>query len=84
MRESVWASGDFDDKIRGTSPGYMEQYNSSIDGSKIHFTAQPLFFETTTEWAAALQEMQTGSNVDETLDKLASKIDRMMKDVGLA
>ena len=48
------------------------------------FTAQPLFFETTTEWAAALQEMQTGSNVDETLDKLASKIDRMMKDVGLA
>lgn len=84
VRESVWASGDFDDKIRGTSPGYMEQYNSSIDGSKIHFTAQPLFFETTTEWAAALQEMQTGSNVDETLDKLASKIDRMMKDVGLA
>ena len=84
VRESVWASGDFDDKIRGTSPGYMEQYNSSIDGSKIHFTAQPLFFETTTEWAAALQEMQTGSSVDETLDKLASKIDRMMKDVGLA
>jgi hypothetical protein len=28
--------------------------------------------------------MQTGSNVDETLDKLASKLDRMMKDVGLA
>jgi len=49
VRESVWASGDFDEKIRGTSPGYMEQYNSSTDGAKIHFTAQPLFFETTTE-----------------------------------
>ena len=84
VRESVWAAADFDAKVRGTSPGYMEQYNSSIGGSKIHFTAQPLFFETTTEWAAALQEMQTGANVDETLDKLAGKIDGMLKDVGLA
>ena len=84
VRSSVWASADFDAKVRGTSPGYMEQYESSIGGSEIKFTPQPLFFETTTEWAAALQEMQTGSNVDETLDKLASKIDGMMKDVGLA
>ena len=84
VRSSVWASGDFDAKVRGTSPGYMEQYESSIGGSEIKFTPQPLFFETTTEWAAALQEMQTGSNVDETLDKLAGKIDGMMKDVGLA
>ena len=31
--------------------GYLDQYDASAPGAKIYFTAQPLFFDVTTQWA---------------------------------
>jgi len=52
--------------------------------AKIHFTAQPLFFDLTTEWAATLQKMVASEvPVDEGLDQLAQSVDRQLKEAGL-
>jgi multiple sugar transport system substrate-binding protein len=59
-------------------------HDVSAPGAKIHFTAQPLFFDLTTEWAASLQKMVAGEvPVDEGLDQLADSVNRQLKDAGL-
>ncbi|MET4692067.1 ABC-type glycerol-3-phosphate transport system substrate-binding protein [Sinorhizobium fredii] len=59
-------------------------HDVSAPGAKIHFTAQPLFFDLTTEWAATLQKMVTKEvPVDEGLDKLAESINRQLAEAGL-
>ncbi len=50
---------------------------------KIQFTPQPLFFETTTEWAQALQDIYAGADAQERLDKLADSLTQQMKDAGI-
>ena len=65
-------------------PGYLEQHDVSAPGAKIYFTAQPLFFDLTTQWAATLQKMVAKEvPVDEGLDQLAANIDKQLKDAGL-
>src|SRR5207237_879967 len=54
VRTSVWKDSEFRDRIAKSYPGYLEQYDVSSPGAKIYFTAQPLFFDLTTEWAASL------------------------------
>ena len=62
----------------------MNQHDVSAPGAKIYFTAQPLFFDLTTEWAASLQKMVAGEvPVDEGLDQLAASVDAQLKDAGL-
>ncbi|MNF17694.1 hypothetical protein D3C80_2213560 [compost metagenome] len=59
-------------------------HDISAPGAKIHFTAQPLFFDVTTEWAATLQKMVAKQvPVDEGLDQLVESIDRQLKEAGL-
>jgi len=84
VRASVWKDSEFRDRISKAYPGYVEQYDVSAPGAKIYFTAQPLFFDLTTEWAASLQKMVAKEvSVDEGLDKLADSINRQLKQAGL-
>jgi multiple sugar transport system substrate-binding protein len=51
---------------------------------KIQFTPQPLFFETTTEWAATLQDIYSGTvGAQEGLDALVEKLTGMLKSAGI-
>ncbi|MFK5978726.1 MAG: extracellular solute-binding protein [Rhizobiaceae bacterium] len=84
VRKSVWADEMFRDRLDKSYPGYVEMHDISAPGAKIHFTAQPLFFDLTTEWAATLQKMVAKEvPVDEGLDQLAQSVDRQLKEAGL-
>jgi multiple sugar transport system substrate-binding protein len=59
-------------------------HDVSAPGAAIKFTAQPLFFDLTTEWAAMLQRMVAREvPVDEGLDMLAQSVDRQLAEAGL-
>lgn len=84
VRQSVWDDQEFKDRIAKGYPGYLEQYQASAPGSKIYFTPQPLFFNLTTEWAAALQKMVANEvPVDEGLDQLAESVNRQLRQAGI-
>jgi multiple sugar transport system substrate-binding protein len=82
-RQSVWDDAGFKAKM-ASSAGYLEQFQASAPGSKIYFTPQPLFFNVTTDWAAALQRMVANQvPVDEGLDQLVDSINKQMEQAGL-
>jgi multiple sugar transport system substrate-binding protein len=84
VRASVWKDEEFRARIARSYPGYLEQYEASAPGSKIYFTPQPLFFNLTTEWAAALQRMVAKEvPVDEGLDRLAESVNRQLRQAGV-
>ena len=84
VRSSVWADESFRKRLADSYPGYVEMHDVSAPGASIKFTAQPLFFDLTTEWAASLQKMVSKEvPVDEGLDQLADSVDRQLKDAGL-
>jgi len=83
IRQSVWDDPEFKTKI-GQYPGYLEQYAKTAPKAQIYFTPQPLFFNLTTDWAAALQRMVANEiPVDDGLDQLAATFDRQLKQAGL-
>ncbi len=83
IRTKVWQDPEFKDKI-SKYPGYLEQYTATAPKAQIYFTPQPMFFDLTTEWAAALQRMVAKEiPVDEGLDKLAASLDKQLKENGL-
>lgn len=81
-RTSVWESQEFLDKMKGQS-GYIETFQKTIDNTTILFTPQPYFFETTTEWAATLQDIVAGQygSVQEGMDTLKEKMDNSVRDI---
>lgn len=84
VRASVWKDQEFRSRIDKSYTGYVAQFDASSPGAKIYFTAQPLFFDVTTQWAETLQKMVAKEvPVDEGLDKLAASIDQQLKDAGL-
>jgi multiple sugar transport system substrate-binding protein len=84
VRASVWKDEVFRKRIDTAYPGYLNQHDVSAPGAKIYFTAQPLFFDLTTQWAETLQKMVAKEvAVDEGLDQLAAAIDQQLKDAGL-
>ena len=83
IRQSVWDDPEFKTKI-GQYPGYLEQYKATAPKAQIYFTPQPLFFNLTTDWAAALQRMVANEvPVNEGLDQLAASFDKQLKSSGL-
>jgi multiple sugar transport system substrate-binding protein len=63
---------------------YLETFNTiAANDMKIQFTPQPLFFETTTEWAQALQDIYAGADTQERLDKLVADLTEQLQDAGL-
>ena len=84
VRQSVWGDEMFRNRLNNSYPGYVEMHDVSAPGAKIHFTAQPLFFDLTTEWAAMLQNMVANAvPVDEGLEQLAQSVNRQLKEAGL-
>ena len=73
VRASIWENPDFQARLENFE-GYLEQYQNLIDGTGIHFTPQSRFFETTTEWAAALHEIYDGADAQVVLDDLAERL----------
>jgi multiple sugar transport system substrate-binding protein len=59
-------------KTLGGFPGYLETFEKVVDSTKIQFTPQTKFFETTEDWAVALQDIYAGQNPKSRMDQLAS------------
>ena len=84
VRQSVWDSDVFRARLNNSYPGYVEMHDISAPGAEIKFTAQPLFFDLTTEWAATLQRMVANEvPVDEGLDQLAKSMNDQLSEAGL-
>ncbi|WP_319560081.1 sugar ABC transporter substrate-binding protein [Marispirochaeta sp.] len=83
-RASVFESADFQN-VLDRSEGYGQAFQDSVDGTYIQFTPQPHFFETTTEWAATLQDIVSGkySTVEEGMDALKKKMDKIVSDISV-
>ena len=83
VRGAIWENPDFQAKM-AEQTDYLETYNAIVAGdTKIQFTPQPLFFETTTEWAQALQEIYAGADVQARLDELVRSLTRDLQDAGI-
>lgn len=69
-RKSVF-EGAFSQTL-GSYPGYLDTFQAVIDDTSIQFTPQKKFFDTTEEWAVALQRIYNGADAKATLDELAA------------
>jgi multiple sugar transport system substrate-binding protein len=80
VRASIWENPDFKAKM-SEQTNYLETFNTIMSNdAKIQFTPQPLFFETTTEWAQALQDIYGGANAKERLDELVESLTVQLQD----
>jgi multiple sugar transport system substrate-binding protein len=78
-RASVWENPDFQE-TRSPKNNYLETFNTLIASDmKVQLTPQPLFFETTSQWAQALQDIYAGADIQQRLDELASSISEQLK-----
>ena len=81
-RKSVAESPEYI-SIAGKSTGYLEALAADLPYATIQFTPQPFFFETTTEWAATLQDLVGGqiSSTEEGMKQLKQKLDMVVADI---
>ncbi|MGW0496345.1 extracellular solute-binding protein [Streptomyces sp. NPDC003007] len=73
VRKSVADDAAYKDKMRHL-PGFLETFETVVDQTKIQFTPQAQFFDATTSWAAALQEIYGGQGAQSVLDGLADDL----------
>src|SRR5215203_4946285 len=73
VRKSIAEDPAFKD-VMARNENYIETFNQLIDSTAIQFTPQPKFFDTTTSWAATLQEIYRGADAKGALDSLASDL----------
>jgi len=74
VRASVLQTGAFRTSL-SAFPGYLETLEKVIDSTKIQFTPQKKFFETTEDWAVALQDIYSGQDAKTRLDALAKSLE---------
>jgi multiple sugar transport system substrate-binding protein len=74
VRASIVADPAFVDRM-APQKNFLETFNAVIEETKILFTPQPAFFEATTLWAEALQDIYGGADAQETLDELVEEIE---------
>jgi len=83
VRASIWENEDFQAKM-AEQTDFLETFNTIMaNDAKIQFTPQPLFFETTTEWAQALQDIYAGSDAQTRLDELVASLTFQLQDAGI-
>jgi multiple sugar transport system substrate-binding protein len=83
VRQSIWENEDFQAKM-AEQTNYLETFNTIMSNdAKIQFTPQPLFFETTTEWAQALQDIYAGADTQQRLDELVESLTIQLEDAGI-
>jgi multiple sugar transport system substrate-binding protein len=73
VRKSIAEDPAFKD-VMARNENYIETFNQLIDSTGIQFTPQAKFFDTTTSWAATLQEIYRGADAKGALDSLASDL----------
>ncbi|MGW0962081.1 ABC transporter substrate-binding protein [Streptomyces gelaticus] len=73
VRKSVGQDAAYKDKMRAV-PGFIETFETVVDETRIQFTPQEQFFDATTSWAAALQEIYGGKNASSVLNGLAGDL----------
>ena len=73
VRKSIAEDPAFKDRM-AKNKNYLDTFNQVIDSTAIQFTPQPKFFDTTTSWAATLQDIYRGEDAKGALDKLASDL----------
>ncbi len=82
-RASTWADADFKKKLESV-PTFVEAFNKYIGATSIKFTPQPYFFETTTDWAAALQKIVIdNADPEATMKELAAGINEKTSKIKL-
>ncbi|MGO9312193.1 MAG: ABC transporter substrate-binding protein [Syntrophobacteraceae bacterium] len=81
-RKSVFESAEFQKKIQDFD-GYAQAFKDTVEGMGVYFMPQSHYIETTTEWAACLQDIVTGkySSTKEGLDILKAKQDKIVADI---
>ena len=81
-RKTVFEDASFQ-QVLSKSEGYADAFKAQIDGTGIQFTPQPHFFETTTDWAATLQDLVGGKykSTQEAMDALKKSMDKAVDDV---
>jgi multiple sugar transport system substrate-binding protein len=83
VRASIWENEDFQAKM-AEQTDFLETFNTIMaNDAQIQFTPQPLFFETTTEWAQALQDIYAGSDTQTRLDELVASLTFQLQDAGI-
>lgn len=79
VRASVWENPEFQE-TRSPESTYLETFNTLIASDmKVQFTPQPLFFETTSQWAKALQDIDAGADIQQRLDELVRSISEQLQ-----
>lgn len=76
VRQSVF-DGTFKNTL-GDFPGYLDAFEKVIGESKILFTPQTKFLETTEDWAVAVQQIYGGADAKSTLDALAQSVTKKL------
>ncbi|MQA03718.1 MAG: extracellular solute-binding protein [Streptosporangiales bacterium] len=74
VRKSVAESGGYRKRLSAATD-FIDTFDQVIDQTKIQFTPQKNFFDATTSWAGALQQIYGGADAKSTLDKLAGSLD---------
>ncbi|PKM83084.1 MAG: sugar ABC transporter substrate-binding protein [Firmicutes bacterium HGW-Firmicutes-14] len=83
IRKSVWENPDFKKRLEGFD-NYYQTYQEIIGGANIYYTPEPLFFETTTLWSEALQQVYLGQKTaQQALDGVAEELSKRLKEQGL-
>jgi multiple sugar transport system substrate-binding protein len=84
VRKSVFNSPAYQARL-AQHVGYSATFKKQAPLSKIEFTPQPLFFETTTTWAGTLQNIYEGKTTSKAgLDKLATDIGATLSQRGIS
>ena len=78
VRKSIWEHPEFKLKLKGYTD-YDKTFRELLPNCRIYFTPQPLFFETTTEWAATLQAIYEGEDTQQALDALVERLGILLK-----
>ncbi len=76
VRQSVF-NGVFKDTL-SSFPGYLDAFEKVIAESKILFTPQAKFLETTEDWAVAVQQIYGGADAKSTLDAMAASVTKKL------
>ena len=75
-RKSVWDNDQFKEKLSKVQ-GYADTFQKTIPNTGIKFTPEPYFIQSTTEWAATLQQIVlSGANPETAMKELAKRISR--------
>jgi multiple sugar transport system substrate-binding protein len=83
VRQSVIDNPAFQERMEFHTD-YMSTLKTISEGDmRIHFTPSPIFFETTTEWAQALQDIYAGADAQTRLDALVKSLTEQLQDVGI-